>query len=182
MKRVKQFASALALGLLVGVSLFVLPASAHVLESDNGVSAILHLVPDDRPIAGKELPINLLFSNDVGGFKLNDYKVQVRLLEDDAVRFSGVIQPKFFGSASEAEGPGTFPTAGDYTVEIKGVPITKTAPTFTLLFDDVRVIDSASVAKTGNGTVTAILSAFGLIIIAMIAGQQIRAGGKYKKV
>ena len=182
MEHVKRFLAALTLTLLVVFSVPMPQASAHVLETDNGVSAILHLKPDDNPIAGKAVPVNLLFSNDVGGFKLNDYKVQLRLLENSTLKFSGSVQPLFFGSATEGEVMATFPSAGVYDVKVIGTPTAKDAPPFSLTFDVKVAAKATNASKTGLGGVSATIGMFSLIVLGMLAVNGIRKGGKYSRV
>lgn len=179
MAYVKRFGAALLLLVLVAVSSFTASASAHVLESDNGVSAILHIKPDDHPVASKPVPVNFLFSNDVGGFSLNHYDVQLSLIQDGAVKFSTAVKPLFFGSATEAETTATFPTAGVYTLRATGKPSESNVPAFTLDYD-VRVADAAGSTTKGDGGTTALLSGFSLILIIMAAVKTIQKGGKYQ--
>ena len=154
-------------------------ASAHVLDSNNGVSAILHIKPDDNPIAGKSVPINFLFSNDVGGFTLNNYHVQLRLLENSTIKYQSTIEPLFFGSATEGETLATFPDVGVYRVEVRGIPIGKEVSPFTLVYT-VRVAASAT-AKKGSGSTTLVLSAMSIVILGMVAAKNISSGGKYRR-
>ncbi len=179
MALVKRFGAALLLAVLVAVSTFTIPVSAHVLESDNGVSAILHIKPDDHPIAGKPVPVNFLFSNDVGGFSLNRYDVQLNLIQDGAVKFKTAVKPLFFGSATEGETMATFPTAGVYTVRATAKPTEPNVPAFTLDYD-VRVADIAANATKGDGGTTALLSGLSLILLGMAAVKFIQRGGKYQ--
>ena len=58
-------------------------ARAHELESSNGVSAIFHIEPDDNPVAGESTVLNLLFSDEAGGFKLSNYNLKVELKQDE---------------------------------------------------------------------------------------------------
>ena len=180
MDYVKRLSAAVVLAVLMVISLGSAPVSAHVYETDNGVSAILHIKPDDRPIAGKQVPINFLLSNDVGGFSLNRYNVQLNLIQDGAVKFTAPIKPLFFGSATEGETMATFPSIGVYTVQVVGKPTETTVPPFTLNFT-VRVADAVGGAVTkGDGGATLLLSAFSVILLAMIATKLIQNGGKYR--
>ena len=179
MDYVKRLSAAVVLAVLVAVSVWSAPVSAHVLQTDNGVSAILHIKPDDNPIAGKAVPINFLFSNDVGGFSLNRYEVQLSLIQDGAVKFTAPVKPLFFGSATEGETMGTFPRVGVYTVRAAGKPTDATSPAFTLNFT-VRVADAVGGVKKGDGATTILLCAFSVILLVMIATKLIQNGGKYR--
>ena len=179
MDYVKRLSAAVVLAVLAAVSVWSAPVSAHVLQTDNGVSAILHIKPDDNPIAGKAVPINFLFSNDVGGFSLNRYDVQLSLIQDGVVKFTAPVKPLFFGSATEGETMGTFPKVGVYTVQAAGKSTDATSPAFTLNFT-VRVADAVGDVKKGDGATTILLCAFSIILLAMIATKLIQNGGKYR--
>ena len=177
---VKRLTASVTLALLLVTTLVVAPASAHVLQSNNGVSAILHLKPDDNPVAGKPIPVNFLFSNDVGGFSLNNYDLQLSLLQNGQVKVNQPIKPLFYGSATEGETIATFPTVGVYTLRATGKPMTAEHPPFILNFT-VRVADSVGSVKGGDGGTTALLSGFSLILLIMLAAKAIQSGGKYRK-
>ena len=176
---VKRLSAAIALVVLVIVSGSSAPVSAHVLESNNGVSAILHIKPDDNPTGGKAVPVNLLFSNDIGGFSLNNYQVQLSLLQAGSVKFTAPIKPLFFGSATEGETLATFPSAGTYTLRVAGRPTEPNVSGFNLYFT-VRVAEAAGNVKKGDGGTTLLLSAFSLILLSMLAIKLIQNGGKYR--
>lgn len=181
MNRVKKTSTSLLLVILVAFGVGTQNVSAHVLESGSGVSAILHIKPDDYPIAGKPVPVNFLFSNDAGGFSLNDYKVQLRLVKNDSVRLTSPIEPLFFGSATEGETVITFPEAVSYELLAVGTPIDKESPSFTLKYT-VKVADTAAnAAKKGDGSMTAFLSGFSVIALGAVATKTIRSGGKYSR-
>lgn len=178
MKHVKRGLAVLALALLVGASVWTAPAQAHVLEADNGISAILHIKPDDRPVANKPTAINLLFNDEKGGFSINDYKVTLSLLEGETTKLSQSLEPAFFGAAAEGETIATFPGAAVYTLRVAGVPKVNDALPFTLNFT-VRVTGSQAVKK-GDGSTTAILSGLSLLAVGMVAADRIRANGRYR--
>lgn len=177
MKAVKQTLMLMMLAILVSLNTLTGSASAHVLESDNGVSAILHIKPDDRPLAGKPVPVNFLFSNDVGGFSLDHYNVQLRLVENNSVKFKSAVKPLFFGASTEGETIATFPEAGLYDLIAEGTPKTSDVPPFKLVFD-VRV--ASKTVKRGPGSTTAVLSGVSLLGLGMVATQRIRTGRKYR--
>lgn len=180
MKHVKDSLLFFVMTILIVASVFSSRASAHVLQSDHGVTAILHIKPDDNPIAGKSVPVNFLFSNNIGGFSLNNYKVQLRLLQNDTLKFSSAVPPLFFGSATEGETMATFPDAGVYKLLAVGTPLNQNVPPFTLSFT-VRVADDPAALKKQNGSTTAILSGFGVVALGMLAAKGIKSGGKYRR-
>lgn len=181
MEYAKRLSAAWLLIMLLAITALIAPVSAHVLQSNNGVSAILHLKPDDNPIAGKPIPVNFLFSNDVGGFSLNHYDIRLDLVQDNGVKASKTVKPLFFGSATEGEVVATFPTVGVYTVRATGKPTTEGVPAFVLNFT-VRVADVAGSVKKGDGGTAALLAAFSLVLLAMVAAKAIQSSGKYRNL
>ena len=176
---VKRITAGLFLALLLAVGAFTAPVSAHVLESDNGVSAILHIKPDDHPIAGKPVPVNFLFSNDVGGFSLNSYAITLSLVKNEVVRFRTPLKPLFFGSATEGEMMATFPTSGAYEVRVEGKPIEPGVPAFRIEY--LVTVAIAGGVKKGDGVTTVLLSSLSLIVLGMVAVKVIQNGGKYRR-
>src|SRR4051812_43485546 len=83
------------------------PAQAHVLESDGGVSAVLHIVPDDSPVAGKQTSAGLAFSSSDPGFDINNYAVTVQILRNSSVLTTSQLQADN-GSRSDGSANITF--------------------------------------------------------------------------
>ena len=176
---VKRMSAVLALAILIGTSSLSAPVAAHVLESDNGISAILHIKPDDRPVSNKPTAINFLFNDKAGGFNLNNYDVELRLLENGTTKLTSPIEPRFFGAAADGETVITFPDATVYTLQAVGRPKKVDALPFTLNFT-VRVTGESGVKK-GDGSTTIIVSGFSLIVLGLIATSGIQFGGKYRQ-
>ncbi len=104
----------LFMALLVGVNIF-LPqtASAHVLISDDtkSIGAVLHVVPDDDPIAGQ--PSNLFF--DIQTQNIN--KDTAKLIITDTTASEAVNVPIKVGSNS-VTADYTFPAQGVYRLSL----------------------------------------------------------------
>lgn len=178
---VRKILSAALLALLILFSVADPTVSAHYLESDNGISAIFHIKPDDRPVTGKPTVINYLFSDEAGGFSLNDYKVNFALIKDDKVVNTQVLEAAFFGAAAEGQATVTFDEPGAYKFQVKGVPNEPDAPAFTLNYV-ARVTDtSANSATQGDGSTPAIVTGFSLVAAGLAAGKAIQTGGKYRR-
>lgn len=178
---VKKMMAAGLLAILLLVSVAMPTASAHYLESDNGVSAIFHIKPDDRPVTGKSTEIRYLFSDEAGGFSLNNYKVDFTLSKDDKVVNTQVLEAAFFGAAAEGQATVTFDEPGAYEFQVKGIPNEAGAPAFTLKYV-ARVADnSVKATAQGDGSTTAIVSGFSLLMVGMVAGKAVQSGGKYRR-
>jgi len=178
---VNRFVAAGLLAVLILAGAIMPTASAHYLESDNGVSAIFHIKPDDRPVTGKPTPIRYLFNDENGGFSLNNYKVDFTLSKDDKVIYTQVLEPAFFGAAAEGQATYTFTDPGAYKFQVKGVPNEPDVPDFTLEYVANVADNSVKTAAQGDGSTAAIVSGFSLIIVGMVAGKTIQTGGKYRR-
>ena len=112
--------------LLAAILLFVpLLVSAHTLQTDGNIGAVLHIDPNDDPVAMQ--PAHLYFSIQDTTKKFSPQNCNCSLtiaLQNKSVLDQPITQTE----ASTIEIPFTFPTAGVYTVTLAGKP--KTAGTF----------------------------------------------------
>lgn len=156
--------------------------SAHELESNNGVSVIFHIEPDDNPTAGEPTVLNMLYSHEAGGFKISNYTLKVELHQGDTLVASYPVAPAFFGATREGDSTITFPSVGSYDIKLIGTAKEKSVQSFKLDYDaKVSNAGSTSGAKNTNNVKTVyILSAFSLIILGMITARAVINGGKYK--
>lgn len=107
-------------------------ANAHVLESDGTIGAVLHIDPDDDPIAGEETGIYFDFKDKTNRYKNEDCICQLVIEQDGQV-----IYEKPF--TRPGGGTFTFPSRGVYAVKAVGVPKNAGAfDTFKISYD-VRV-------------------------------------------
>ena len=88
-------------------------ASAHVLNksNDNAKAAILHIIPDDDPIAGE--PASLLFDTQ-GELLEGDTSVSL-VVQNNSISTSASVATKVDGSLVSAKY--VFPTQGTYTIK-----------------------------------------------------------------
>lgn len=159
--------------LMVASLAFAIPASAHVLQSDGNIGAVMHIDPDDDPIAlqpayfffdfkdktGKFTPVNCtcVFSIEEAGKQI--YSQPILKSDNELITF-------------------TFPQKDVYTVKVTGTPspVDSFQP-FTLKYD-VRVSRAAAstsslAAAAGPGNwfsthVIHIVAVLGAVIIAII--------------
>jgi hypothetical protein len=129
----KQSTLLLSLALAVGVWVLVAaPASAHTLRSNNGVSAVLHIEPDDKPIAGMPITYRLLFQDANGAFTLANCACTATLLQQGKVLHQEAL---FAGRATVSTNRLQLPAPGAYTLRIDGKPGQGTAfPAFRLKY------------------------------------------------
>lgn len=143
-------------------SLLAMPGfvSAHELESDNGISAVLHLPPDDKPISGETTKYEFLVSDQKGQLSLTDCDCKVLLKKNGQLIKSQQLQV-----TDDQRGYGSviFPKPGVYNLELTG------APRANADFDDfefensVRVYQKPSVVPTGFIIAGSVLAGLGVL-------------------
>ena len=90
-------------------------ASAHVLESDGSVGAVLHINPADEPVAGEVSDIYFEIKDKKQKFQAKDCVCKLRITRDRTVIFEQPFD-KDGGSSY------TFPAQDVYTVSALGTP------------------------------------------------------------
>ena len=157
-----------------------LPASAHELESDNGVNAILHINPDDNPVVGKQIGIYFLFARSDGAFSINNYDLSLSLKSATGAVTKYQINPAYFGAASKGSATVDFPTADVYDLIVTGTATDPAAKSFKLDYP-VRVAGGTAAvsAKTADPSIVLITGATVSIVFVMIAVSNVRRGGRY---
>ncbi len=178
--KLRRYTVVVAIGLtLIAPALIGQKAGAHVLESDGGVAAVLHMPPDDVPIAGDNTYVGLAFSSDDSAFDITAYDTSVEIQRD-----SVAVQTTTLTTSSESSRDGNttviFPVAGVYRVIASGTP--KQAGVAFRLVYSVRVSPPAG-SKTVHTTAGPdfwILSCGSLVLLAVIARYNIRQGKRYR--
>jgi hypothetical protein len=115
---IRQLGCALAV-VVVGAVLFTSSASAHVLKVDGTIGAVLHVEPDDDPVAGTPSKLELEFDDTTGTFKMSNCICKIE------IRQSGKnVASKDMVAGGETEGhlSYTFQKAGEYSVLATGTP------------------------------------------------------------
>lgn len=135
------------------VCLFVLPrqALAHVLKSDGSIGAVIHISPDDDPIAGNVSNFYFEFKDKKNKFDPAVCECIVTITEGKEEIYSERL---FYNdpnpSLSHASFSFTFPKKDIYKVVIKGEP-GEGADFDKFTFEyDVRVEREASIIQSGN--------------------------------
>ncbi len=131
------------LGLFLYMALILLAPpkiGAHVLEKNNSIGAVLHIDPEDDPVAGQQSGFFFEFKDTQNSFRPEDCICTVSVLADQKEIYS---QPLFENedkpSLTNASFFYTFPEKNIYKIRIVGKPKTQNAfKPFTLSYD-VRV-------------------------------------------
>lgn len=145
-----------------------MPVIAHQLASDNGVNAVLHIDPDDAPVAGRKAQLIFYLGSESPSFHAQDCGCQLSL----NLRHRQIANPPLQLGSSSATVTITFPQAGVYTVLLNG-------NTFHVKFV-VRVAKAGSPFSIYDlGTQVLAVSALSLIVLFAIARRTIIDGGRY---
>jgi hypothetical protein len=156
-------------------------AEAHTLRNNNGYSAVMHIDPDDDPLANQPAIINYLIDKESGGFNQNYYNINVVISVGGKQLKHAVVEPQVFGSAGDGVVKYTFPSIKDYTLDLSGVSKTDKNDQFHMTFD-VNVTGSlggGSTASSNKSHLVVLVSVGSLVILAVIATIFIRRGRRY---
>jgi hypothetical protein len=159
-------------------------AAAHVLKQDNGVDAVMHIPPDDNPIAGQTTNLEFLFSKDAGGFQLNDYSINVQVTDNGKSVQKEAVTPAFFGSADQGDTAVMFPKIGVYQLMLMGTAKSSTNPSFMMTYL-VRVASSVngqSMTTSNNGIEVVLIGLTVAVVFGMVTVRQVMNGRRYAKV
>jgi len=143
--------------------LLVSPASAHELESDTTIGAVLHIQPNDNPTVGTQTTYRLAFTDTEKKLNLKDCDCTVEIQ-----RNGNTIEarPLVASSALESTNTYTFNEAGEYTLVATGKPKTDDAfSEFTLSYP-IRVTSPKEIKTQAFPVALAI--GFGLLIIVLL--------------
>jgi hypothetical protein len=133
------------------------PTLAHVTKSDGDMKVMMHLDPDDEPLAGSSTKLHLLFRHAQQSFELSncDCAVWIAPYKDLAsIEATGTHIPlsEDMREASDSRvyaTTTTFPTRGIYALVVEGTPREESAfKPFRVVFDTRVDQESSAVLKT----------------------------------
>lgn len=171
----KQAAVLLAAAMLLATGWPSALASAHILESDGPVSAVMHMPPDDNPQAGKPIDVNLSFSSTDGNFTLINYDTKLRIERDGRLLDEAEVSRKE-GYEREASGEVEVAEPGAYTLVVAGTP-QSAGRSFTLRYT-IRV--SGGENRTRPGADFWIISATAWSLLGVVAYRMVSSSGRYR--
>lgn len=132
---IRHIAAASALWLVASL-LVPTVASAHVLQTDGSIGAVLHINPDDNPTSEHPADYVMAFNDDDGHFRLSQCDCTLNLLENDKLVATQKLKAV---SDGVSENTITFPAPAVYVMRFTGTPIGEaTFQPFTLSYN-VRV-------------------------------------------
>jgi len=94
-------------------------ASAHVLKTDDTIGAVLHIRPDDAPIANTPVTYVLSFQNNGGNFSLKNCDCSISYVTNGkTVKHAPLVA----SSSMSSENSVTFPQPAVYVFRVTGMP------------------------------------------------------------
>ncbi len=142
------------------------PVSAHFVLNNNNVGVLIHIDPDDAPIAGQIAHIHLNFQDKTG--ELNSSNCNCSLtITSDGKKLATVPISNLTGSEMNFMTEYVFPQKGIYSLTIQGTIDTKKQVSFKMNYD-LRV-DREDTPTTSTMTQTNTLSPLTLTALALIA-------------
>lgn len=115
---------------VIAASLMPAQVSAHVLKNDGDIGAVMHIEPDDNPLAGVPVTYQLVFNDTSHRFSLATCNCTVTVQN-----IGGVVKSEALSTKHELDSKSavTFPEPDVYTLKVHGEPkVAGTFQTFTL--------------------------------------------------
>lgn len=157
-------------------------ASAHVLKEGQGVSAVLHIPPEDNPVAGQPTELDISFGDKNNNFSLLDCSCQLLIVSGGKVLQKLVPSSALSGATLDSVVTAQFPHVGVYHIIISGSAKDDKFNDFKLDYS-VRVASdtNGTAMKNGNGDEALVVGSGGLIILALLAYRGIVRGGRFTR-
>ncbi len=181
----KKLLCALIIGLLFSI-MPVLAVEAHILKTDGTIGAVLHVSPEDDPIAGEESAFFFEFKDRENRFRPEDCDCVVTVIRrGEEIYSQDLFRNNPDPSLTNASFFYTFPQRSVYTVSVQGKPKDGVSfRPFTLTYD-VRVErESDTGSEQSSSDPSAVYIVIGgvlLFFFAIYIMKKHRKGGETKK-
>lgn len=149
------------------------PISAHVLEKSDAVGGVMHITPDDDPIAKQVSTVTFELKDTQGTFDSDQCYCSLTVLQGEsvvAVQMVPLIEQK--ESSTVLSYQITFPEKGVYQVQLTGQPVREAQFSEFRLKYDVRVEREAQLEQVNNegqnGMVFPTILGFGIVTLIVI--------------
>ncbi len=173
MLKVSRILSLFVAATVASLSCFVPSAMAHVQATSNGISAVMHILPDDNPVAAKQTLVQFTFGGSTGDLDTAkcDCTLQVRQASETVSTYQ--LKP-LEGSKTVVTSQLSFPKEGVYDLVVAG----NAAKQFSIQFV-VRVDAAGGTANVAGGVDVIFVSVATLVIVAVLGYYAIAGGGRY---
>lgn len=142
-------------------------AYAHDLAIDGEVGAVMHIEPNDDPIAGEPSTLIFEFKDSKQAFSGSDYAITIAITSGSTTVATSTLEL----NGADASYGYVFPQAGDYSIMVTGTPAAN-APAFMLMYEaQAQAASSASATTAERHGFTAIFGVHGghvLITVLLI--------------
>lgn len=187
-QNIKKASSVLVLTVLI-LAGFNQPVSAHELKISNGTSAVLHVLPDDQPVAGQSSEMDFSFGASKSGFELSacDCGVDVTMDEGKTLVKKLPLTPSAPGATLTSVVPITFTKPGVYDVLVHGKARAGQFKDFSLKYDvtvgaaDGAVASAGTIAISDKKQIVAISTLGGAVVLFIIVLNVVRRSSRYNK-
>jgi hypothetical protein len=153
------------------------PAMAHVQASNNGVSAVMHIVPDDSPVAGKPTLVSFSFGGQASDFDIASCGCRLQVFSGSRTISDASVEP-VDQTSSSGQVSVTFPKQGVYDLRLSGKIGEQTGRSFAIKFA-VRVDPASGTADAAGGMNVIFISLASLVVVGIVAYYNISNGGRY---
>lgn len=149
---------------LFTVGLLCLPrlAQAHVLQTDGTIGAVLHINPNDEPVAQRQSTFLFEFKDTKNSFELANCQCSATILSNEKEIYTTDLSttPAFSY---------TFPTAGVYTIQLAGTSLAQSFQPFRLSYT-IRVEQGRGDTSEPSllGTIVYHVIHYGIFVIGLI--------------
>lgn len=154
--------------LLISLSFFIPTVKAHELKRYGSISVLIHINPDDDPVAGQPSELLFLTSDKDKKFNAEHCNCQASVSYNNEILFSSPLikaNSSYRGIFAPAI-PYTFPHKGIFTVTLTGEPKTPNDFQPFAISYDIRVEKDASTPKdAGRGIWDYLVAVASLIVI-----------------
>jgi hypothetical protein len=185
---IKKISSGMALSVLLVVG-FTQPVAAHELKISNGTSAVLHVLPNDQPVAGDTSEMDFSFGASKSGFELATCDCSVSVTTDAGKTLVKKLPltPSAPGATLTSVVPYTFTKAGVYDVLVRGKATAGQFKDFSLDYD---VTVSSPEGSVATADITAVADrkqivgaviAGGLVVMFIVVLNVVRRSSRYNK-
>jgi len=154
---------------------FSVPVAAHVEAGNNGVSAVMHIAPDDNPTAGQPTLIIFYMSGQGQNFSVASCGCQLEVRKDGKVVSTAIVEPAD-ETTTDGQASVTFPDEGVYDFRLTG---TDGGRKFVIPYV-VRANPAGGTTDAAAGTNVLMVGLASLAIVSILAYYNITRGGRYR--